>query len=164
MEAKPRHVRLRQALALLAGAVTLELLVGRGALAFFWTPLIVGVTYLAAALAGGRTGGHWATACVLIGWGVAVLWVGEARPELDTSGVYLVGAGLGAAAGVALARAGFVVASAGLAATVAGAGILLALSPRVSALDEGRTFALALGVVALVNLALALRYRPPAAA
>jgi hypothetical protein len=36
-------------------------------LRFYWTPLILGITYLAAAAAGGRRGSYWATACVLVG-------------------------------------------------------------------------------------------------
>jgi len=49
----------------------------------FWTPLVLGLSYLAAAAAGGRHGGRWATACALTGWGAAVALAGAARPALD---------------------------------------------------------------------------------
>ncbi len=54
--------------------------------------------------AGGRRGSYWATACVLMGWGLAVVYVGATKPtDIDPAGAYLVGAGLGAVAGTLLA-------------------------------------------------------------
>ena len=153
---RSRDARLLQGILLLAGALALILLVSTGALDFFWTPLILGLAYLAAAAAGGRKGGYWATACVLTGWGLAVVVIGEARPEdIDVSGSYLLGAGLGATVGALLARSGFGVSIVGLGATVAAAGLVLALTPAASdLLEEERTYALLLGVVGLVNVAL----------
>lgn len=157
MTGKPREVRIRQGLALLAGALVLELLVGVGPLRFYWMPLILGLSYLAAAAAGGRAGGHWATACVLTGWGVSVVAVGLAQPQdVDVAGAYLLGAGAGAAAGSLLTQRGFALSQSGLAVTIAGAGLILALSPRSEALTEPRTYALAIGVVGLFNVALAV--------
>ncbi len=154
-----KSVRLRQALLLLAGALALELLVAHGSLRFYWTPLILGITYLAAAAAGGRRGSYWATACVLMGWGLAVVYVGETKPtDIDPAGAYLVGAGLGAVAGTILARQHFDVSPLGLGATAAAAGLILAISPRApDLLYDARTFALVIAAVGLVNLALAVR-------
>jgi len=151
----PGSRRIGRGLALAAGAVALELLVVRGDTPFYWTPLIVGLAYLAAAASGGRDGGYWATATVLCGWGLAVVWAGSGSPDLDFAGLYLAGAGAGATAGLLLGRAGFEVAPLGVAVTVAAAGLLLALTPQVGELEDARTFALALGAVALVNLGLA---------
>ena len=152
---KPPAMRIRQGLALLVGAVVLALLV-EGTLAFFWTPLILGLTYLVAAGIGGRNGGYWATACVLTGWGLAVVISGEATlTDIDTSGLYLLGAGLGAVAGILLARARFAVSDLGLAATVAAAGLILAISPTFpDLLYDARTFAIAIGLVGLLNVGL----------
>ncbi len=149
-------LRVGQGLLLLVGAVVLELVVARGSLAFYWTPLIIGLTYLAAAVAGGRLGGYWATACVLTGWGIAVVFVGAARPTMiDTSGAYLLGAGLGAVGGALLARLRFTVGTLGLAATVAAGGLVLTVSPTApEVLDDARIFAVALGLVGLFNVAL----------
>ena len=154
-----KSVRIRQALLLLAGALALELLVAQGSLRFYWTPLILGITYLAAAAAGGRRGSYWATACVLVGWGLAVVYVGATKPtDIDTAGAYLVGAGLGAVAGTLLARRRFDVSPLGLGATAAAAGLILAISPRApELLYDARTFALAIAAVGLVNLALAVK-------
>ena len=152
-ETKPAAMRIRQGLLLLAGAVALVLLVD-GVVAFFWTPLILGLAYLAAAGAGGRSGGYWATACVLSGWGLFVVIAGESSfTDIDTSGLYLLGAGLGAVVGILLARAGFAVSDLGLAATVAVAGLILAISPEApDVLYDERTFAIALGLVGLFNV------------
>ena len=158
MSGKDSAVRVNQAVLLLAGAAFLVIIVSPVAGRFYWTPLTIGVAYLAAAVVGGRRGGHWATACALTGWGAAVTFVGAAHPDLDTSGLYLTGAGLGVAAGLALQRFGFDVSSMGLAVTIAAGGAILALTPKTSGvLDDARTYAVGLGLVALVNLALAAR-------
>ena len=154
---KTGTVRISQGLALAAGAVVLELVLARGDAPFYWTPLAIGLAYLAAAALGGRDGGHWATASVLCGWGLAVVWAGSGRPDLDISGLYLAGAGLGATAGLLLGRAGFDVDPLGIAATIAAAGLVLALAPQIGELEEARTYALVLGVVALLNLLLGAR-------
>lgn len=154
---KSGGVRFAQGIVLAGGAVALELLIARGDTPFYWVPLVIGLTYLVAAAVGRRTGGYWATALVLCGWGLAVVWAGSSGPDLAFSGLYMAGAGLGAVAAIGLGRAGFDASPLGAAATVAAAGALLALSPQVSELEDARTFAIALGAVALVNVLLAAR-------
>lgn len=152
---RPAALRLRQGLVLLAGAVIFALVVGAEEDRFSLVPLGLGLAYLAAAAAGGRRGGYWATAVVLVGWGAAVVWVSEGNPELDTAGLYLLGAGLGAVAGVLLARAGFAVDPLGLAATVALGGLALAFAPQwPEVLEEARTYAILVGAVGLVHAVL----------
>jgi len=47
---------------------------------------------MAAAAAGGRRGSYRATACVLVGWGLAVVYLGAVKPaDIDPAGAYLVG-------------------------------------------------------------------------
>lgn len=158
--AKPAHVRLVQAGCFLLGALALEALVERGSTPFYWTPLIIGLSFLGAAAAGGRNGGHWPTACVLLGWGAVVAWAGRARPEdVDLAGAYLAGGGAGVLAAGVLVRRGFRLDVIGLGAAALGAGLVLALAPRVDALVEARTFAVALAVLALVNVALGMAAR-----
>ena len=155
--AKPKQVRLLQALAFGLGALALEALVERGSTAFYWTPLIIGLSYLGAAVAGGRGGGHWPTACVLLGWGAVVAWAGETRPQdVDLAGAYLAGGGAGVLVAGILARRGVRLDVIGLGGAAIGAGLALALAPRVDALVEARTFAIALLVLAIVNVALAM--------
>lgn len=60
-------------------------------------------------MVGGRRGGYWATAIVLLAWGAAVVWLRQGRPDLDTAGVYMTAVGVGAVAGMLLARRGIAV-------------------------------------------------------
>jgi hypothetical protein len=157
VSATPRLLRLQQSGILLLGAVLIVVLIGDSHSGFYWTPLSLGLIYLAGALAGGRKGSYWATAVVLLGWGAAVAAVHEFTPDLDTAGVYLAGAGLGTCVGVGLARRGFAVEPLGMAATSAIGGILLSVEPRFSSvLGDAQYYALFLGVVGLVNLGLGL--------
>lgn len=138
---------------LLGGAVLFAIVVGPDPDRFYLVPLGVGLVYLAAAAAGGRRGGYWATAVVLVGWGVAVVGAREGRPDLDAAGLYLLGAGIGGSAGLLLARRGFAVDPLGVTATVAAAGLVLAFASRWSeVLEEARTYALLVGLVGLVNV------------
>ncbi len=155
---KAPDIRVGQAVLLLAGALFLVAVVAADDARFYWTPLTLGFAYLGAAIVGGRHGGHWATACALTGWGAAVVFAGAVRPELDISGLYLAGAGLGTTAGLLLRRAGFDVDALGLAVTVTAAGIILALTTQaVGVLDDARTFAAALATVSVANIGLAAR-------
>jgi hypothetical protein len=149
---RPPPIRLRQGLVLLAGALVFGLVLGSSPDRFYLVPLGLGLIYFAAAAAGGRRGGYWATALVLMSWGAAVVWVREGRPDLDASGLYLLGAGLGAALGVMLSRRGFSVDPLGLATTIAAAGLVLAVAGRwPGVLEEARTYALLVGLVGLGN-------------
>lgn len=161
---RPPAMRIRQGLVLLAGAVVIALAIGADGRAFSWTPLALGVTYLAAAVAGGRRGGYWAGALALCGWGGAVVIVAQARPDLDTSGLYLLGAGVGATVACLAARAGFSSDPLGAAATIAIAGAVLAFSSRWAPLADARTYALLVGLVGLVSVARGVLAERPAAA
>jgi len=148
-------LRLRQGTILLVGALAIVLAIGNSPTGFYWTPLAVGVVFLAGALSGGAQGSYWATSVVLIGWGVAVVIVRQLDPDLDTSGLYLAGAGLGATAGMLLSRRGFAVDPLGMTVTIAIGGAILAIEPHASSvLGDARFYALLLGVVGFVNLAI----------
>lgn len=149
-------LRLRQGLVLLAGSIVFAVLVGGSAEAFYWTPLGIGLVYLAASIAGGREGGYWSGALVLCGWGAAVAYARHARPDLDLAGLYLAGAGLGATAAIAAQRAGVRSDSLGAAGTVALVGAVLAVSGHWSQLTQARTYALLVGAVGLINVVWAL--------
>ncbi len=83
---------------------------------------------------------------------------GAARPDLDIAGLYLAGAGLGALAGLLIARAGYAVSSMGLAGAITVAGLILALTTQAPGLlGDARTYAAGLAAVAVTNLALAGR-------
>jgi len=77
-------MRLRQGLVLLLGAAVFAAVVGPEPDRFYLTPLGLGLAYLAAAAAGGRRGGYWATAIVLVAWGLAVFWMRESVRSCST--------------------------------------------------------------------------------
>ncbi|HEV2061371.1 MAG TPA: hypothetical protein VGR12_00850 [Solirubrobacteraceae bacterium] len=154
--AKPPQLRLRQGAIFLGGALLYALLV-RTVLDFDWTPLLLGVVYLLAALAGGRDGGFWATACVLLGWGLGVVAVREIELDVYEPGAHLAGAGAGVLVAAILARADRVEADAvGLGATALAAGLLLALVPHVEVFHDFGLYVLLLGLVGALNVMLAL--------
>jgi len=139
---------------LIAGAVLLAVTAGADRIDFLWTPLFLGVIYAVAATVEGPRGGYWATALGLIGWGVAVAFLGEVRPErIDTAGAYLAGVGLAGVAAVALRQRGFLVSELGLAATIAASGLILALTPRAAdTLADATSYAIAVGAVGVLNV------------
>lgn len=148
-----RSLRLRQGVILLVGAIVIVLTIGSSPTGFHWTPLAVGLVYLAGAASGGPQGSYWATAVVLVGWGLAVVVVRQLNPNLDTSGLYLAGAGIGATIGMLLARRGFAVDPLGTAITIAIGGTVLAFEERFSSvLGDARFYALLIGAVGLVNV------------
>ena len=163
VEDRPPRTRLGQGVLLVVGAVLIEFVVGAESSRFTLVPLALGLVYLAAALAGGPRGGYWATTLVLLGFGIAVVVVDRASPELATPGVYLLGAGAGALLAAVLSRRGVAADAVGAAGTVLLIGLVLALTTQVGELAETRTFAVAVGLVGLVNLvigAIALRRSP----
>lgn len=132
-------------------AVVFAAVVGPDPDRFYLTPLGLGLVYLPAAAVGGRRGAYWATAIVLLAWGAAVVWLREGRPDLVTAGVYMTAVGVGAVAGMLLARRGFAVDALGLTATMILAGLALAFARQWDTLVEARAYALLVGVVGLVN-------------
>ena len=155
MSPTSRSLRLRQGVILIAGAIVIVLAIGGSRAGFDWTPLSLGLIYLVGALAGGRRGSYWATAVVLVGWGTAVAIVRQFTPDLDTSGLYLLGAGVGATVGMVLMRRGFAVDPLGMTITVAIGGLVLSLEPGYSSvLGDARVYAVLIGIIGLVNVAL----------
>ena len=68
-------------LVLIVGAVVIAVLVQTEILAYFWFPLLTGLTYLAAAAAGRSRSTLWAPGFVLTTVGLALaLWLRDARP------------------------------------------------------------------------------------
>lgn len=157
-----REARLRHAAILAVGAVLLQLLIGAdGApLEFYWLPGLIGAIYCVAAVTGGRDGSFWATGLVLLGWGATVVWLAEVKPDVDGSGAYAFGMGLGVTLAAIAARAGARVdfLAAGVTALIAGA--VFMLSGRVDAFGDASTFAILLAIVAVANALFAARPIP----
>ena len=150
MDAKSPWLRLRHGAIFLGGALAYPLLV-YGPLDFDWTPLLLGLVYLLAALAGGREGGFWPTACVLCGWGLAVVLVREAELDVPEAAATLAGAGAGAVvAGLLRADAVHV----GAVALVGG--VLYALQEHVDVILDPELYTIALGLVGAFNVLMAV--------
>jgi hypothetical protein len=154
---RPPAVRVNEAILLLAGAAFLTVMVDEDR--FYWTPLVLGLAMIAAGTVAGRASGYWASGCVLVGWGAAVVFVRLVEPDLDTSGVYLAGAGAGALAALELGRRGFAVDAVVVAATTVLAGAALALTTLGGAFTDPRTFAALLAALAVAQLVQAARHK-----
>ena len=146
MTSKSPHLRLRQGAIFLGGALAYLLLVA-GPLSFSWTPFLLGAVYLLAALAGGRDGGFWATACVLLGWGAGVLVARKLDLEVSESAAAVAGAGAGVLAAGLLAQRGFDAGAVGAGATLLAAGLVYALQPHVDLVVEPGLWTILLGLV-----------------
>lgn len=96
--------RRRSALALLAGAVVMGFVVQTKLIPFYWTPLIVGLTYLGAAVIGGRKGTLWAPGIVTTCWGIAVLLGVFKVVTIDNKLSYDIAAAIGVAIVLAFRR------------------------------------------------------------
>lgn len=167
VEAKPAHelrhqppaIRVRQGVALLAGAAVLQLAVAGGPLSFFWTPFFVGLAYLGAALAGGPRGGYWATAAVFLPWGTVVAALSELRGlDVRIPAAYITALGLGAMLAGFLQRRGFALDLVGVGGAIVLAGLFFGLDRYwVTVLGRADTYAVLLAVIGIWSLAAARR-------
>lgn len=82
-------IRHRSALVLIGGALLL-LLVQFKVVTIYYTPLFIGLTYLAAAATAGRRGALWAPGFVTTCWGIGVLLGREKVVTIDTRLNYLI--------------------------------------------------------------------------
>lgn len=146
---EPRH---RSAIALLLGALAMELLVQQQVVRFYYTPLIVGLTYLGAAAAAGRRGALWAPGIVTTCWGIAVLLGIHRVVTIDGKLSYEIAGFIGVAIALALRY------TVGLAAGVAGLVVSMAVifahsyAHTPAWIFHGITFAVLLGVWGLWEL------------
>ena len=148
-------LRLRHGAIFLGGAI-LYLLLVEGPLDFDWTPLLLGLVYLLAALAGGREGGFWATALVLCGWGFGVVLAREVELDAPEAALDLAGVGAGIVVAALLARRGFAIDLLGIGATALAGGVVYALQRNVDLVLEPGLYAFLLGLVGAFNVLLAV--------
>jgi len=145
----PRH---RSAVSLLLGAAAMEFLVQQQVVRLYYTPLIVGLTYLAAAAAAGRKGALWAPGIVMSCWGIAVLLGVHRVVTIDGKLSYEIAGFIGVA--LALALRYTVGLAAGFIGLVMSMGIIFAhnYAHSPSWIFHGVTFAVLLGVWGLWEL------------
>lgn len=119
----PTSARWRWIPALLGALVVSLAVVPIGPLPFYVTPLILGLTYLAAAAVGGRRATLWAPGLIITAWGCGVLLVFSGTLTADFPAVAVTALGIGAAMAALMGRAGFRVDSIAIALSVLFAGL-----------------------------------------
>lgn len=146
-----------RAAVLAAGAAAVYLALDSGRAPFGAVPLLVGLVYLVAAVAGGRGGSLWAPGCVVTGWGLANLALTDplfAELRLPESAAHMIGMGLGVLALAGLLRAGVrtSLASAGTAVLLSGVLFALQRGQGVEALNRPWGYAALLALYAVGEL------------
>lgn len=149
--------RRTQGLILLVGAALTFLLVGEpsdrdAALGFHWLPLVLGVTYLVAAFAGGRKGSYWSTAIPLTAFGLGSVAVFEYELDVSLAATETTLVGAGVLLCGLLAERGWSIRQAAVGATVLATGAIYALQPHVELVERPVAYAVALGLVGLVRV------------
>lgn len=145
--------RRRSALALLAGAVVMEVLIQQQIVKFYWTPLIVGLAYLAAAIIGARRGTLWAPGIVTTCWGIAVLLGIHGVITMDAALSYDIAGAIGVLIVLAFGRFTLTAAAGPVGLVVSYGAILVHNYAHVpSWVFHGATFAVLLGAWALWEL------------
>lgn len=139
----------------LVGALVVSLAVAPvGVLPFYATPLVLGVTYLAAAAAGGRHATLWAPGLIITAWGGAVVLVFSHTVNADFPAAAVTALGIGATAAALLGRIGFRVDALAVGLSVLLAGLTeLVASLGVAILGRGWFYGALLGVWVLADLA-----------
>lgn len=144
--------RRRSGLALLAGALVMEFVIQQQVLRFYWTPLIVGLTYLAAAMVAGRRAALWAPGIVTTCWGISVLLGVHGAITIDSALSYEIAGAIGIV--IALALRAAIGLAAGPIGLVVSFGVILlhTYAHAPSWIFHGVTFAILLGVWGLWEL------------
>ncbi len=150
---------------LLLGAAAVLVLVEGGALAFFWVPLMLGLTYLVAAAVGRSTGSLWAPGWVLATVGLTEgLWFDAGRPadSFELAQLTLLSAGTGALFAAAMRAVGVRVSAMSIALAVLLTGAFNLAEAKAVAHVAGNTrlYAGLLAAFAVWELVKAQRRRP----
>jgi len=157
IQAEPRGLemtsRRRQGAVLLAGAAVTYVLLGPAGLGFHWTPLVIGLAYLAAALAGGRRGSYWSTAVVLSVFGLGPVAIFALEVDVTQAAAYTVCLGLAVLLAAQLAERGWAISATAVGAVILALGVVYALQPEVELVEEPAVYAVALAVVGALRLA-----------
>ena len=107
---RPRPTRARAwargVLLLAGGLVVIALVEPVGPARLYVMPLVIGLTYLLSAAAGGRSGGLWVPGLIVTAWGVATTTVLSGTVGIDFTAAAVLAIGVGAVAATQLPRAG----------------------------------------------------------
>lgn len=101
-----RQAWARGVLLVVGGLVVVVLIKPVGPEKLYVMPLVLGLTYLASAVAGGRSGGLWVPGLIVTAWGVATTTVLSGAISVDFTAAAVLAIGLGAVAATQLPRVG----------------------------------------------------------
>lgn len=138
----------------LAGALIVSLLLAPvGPVPFYFTPLVLGLTYTAAAVIGGRGGTMWAPAVIITFWGIAVALEFSHTTHADFTSVAVTALGAGATLAALLGRFGVRTEPLAIGLSVLGAGLFeLLASLGVSILGKGWFYGVLFGIWMIADL------------
>jgi hypothetical protein len=132
----------------LVGALVVSLaLKPVGPVPFYFTPLVLGLTYLAAAATTGRQGTLWGPGCIITLWGVAVALEFSHTTHADFTSVAVTALGAGATVAALLGRFGVRTDPLAIALSVLFAGVTeLVDAQGVAILGRGWLYGIVLGL------------------
>lgn len=141
-----------QGAVLLAGAVVFYVLLERADIGFHWTPLVLGLVYLVAALLGGPGGSYWSTAIVLTVFGLGPVARFEYDADFSVASIYVVALGLAVLLAAQLAERGFAITQTAVGATIVALGVVFAFQGKLDVVSEPLLYAGFLAAVGTARL------------
>ncbi|MCW3012773.1 MAG: hypothetical protein JWO90_3177 [Solirubrobacterales bacterium] len=141
-----------QGLVLLAGAAATWLLLDSADIGFHWTPFVLGVVYLVAALLGGPGGSYWSTAVVLTVFGLGPVARFEYEVDLSAASIYVVALGVAVLLAGRMAERGFAITQTAVGATIVALGVVFALQTELDVITEPGLYAGFLAAVGLLRV------------
>lgn len=147
------NARRIQGAVLLAGAVVTYLLLERAEVGFHWTPFILGVVYLVAALVGGPGGSYWSTAVVLTVFGLGPIARFEYQADFSAGSLYVIALGAAVLLAAQMAERGFAITATAVGATILALGVVFAEQTHLDVVTDPLLYAGFLALVGVVRLA-----------
>ena len=142
-----------QGIVLLAGAAVFYALLGLGGVGFHWTPLVLGVVYLAAAAVGGPQGSYWATAVVLTLFGFGPVARFAWNVDASAASLYVIALGLAVLVAAQLAERRVAITPTAVGATILALGLIFSLQTHFALIEEAWPYAALLALVGAGRLA-----------
>lgn len=102
----PRQAWARGVLLLIGGLLVVVLVQPIGHQKLYVMPLIIGLTYLASSVAGGRSGGLWVPGLIVTAWGVGTTLVLGGTLNVDFTAATILAIGVGSTVATQLPRLG----------------------------------------------------------
>ncbi len=147
------HPRRLQGVALVAGAAVFYAILGFADVGFHWTPLVLGVVYLVAALVGGPQGSYWSTAVVLTVFGLGPVARFAWNVDASAASLYVIALGLAVLVAAQLAARQVAITPTAVGATILALGVVFSLQTHLGLIEEPWPYAALLAVVGGVRLA-----------